>query len=171
MGHFVFLFYQYIYLCFDIYIWTQIIFQHCSGGDDEDCGREDQVLGELRIQQTDEEEPRLVDGTVFLVNQERVVIFMKTISNGNNSKTDAAPGMFALAKLYWELIKTQGELLTFKPILSHLMAHAAEYPLTLCPESSVLIIVQNPVSFLFYPYYHWTPIKVKITPTQFNLHR
>ena len=82
--------------CFDIYILTQIIFKICSGGDDEDCRREDKVLGQPGIQQPDEEEPSLADGTLFHVNQDRVVVFMKTISKGNNSKTD----LFALAKLY-----------------------------------------------------------------------
>ena len=67
----------YIFIFWRIYL---SICQTWSGGDDEDCSKEDKIPGKPGIQQQDEKERRLVDGIVFHVNQERIVIIiMKTM--------------------------------------------------------------------------------------------
>ena len=61
-------------------IYLNTICQTWSGGDDEDCCKEDKIPGKPGIQQQDEKERRPVDGIVFHVNQERIVIIiMKTM--------------------------------------------------------------------------------------------
>ena len=45
-----------------------IISQNHSGGDDEDCCREEKVPGEPGIQQTDERESKHVERSLLLLN-------------------------------------------------------------------------------------------------------